>query len=254
MSDTNQETFIRNIRYALGKPPEGNNNGYLFNIPPDDLDARLKEYTNRSSDEKSGLLEELALRADAVQMALNVVPDIHSAAQTISGIIMEKSPEWGTEKHVCAWDYSLLKELDLESYLIKDKIGITYTRLNENAGSDLERKRIRKDIEVSFIGITSADFVVAHTATMVMKSRPGQLRSVSLVPSIHICVVSQNQIISDLEELYIRLQWEPCHKEEELTNCMTFISAPSKTGDIELVMVNGAHGPREVHLIVVQDH
>jgi L-lactate dehydrogenase complex protein LldG len=65
-------------------------------------------------------------------------------------------------------------------------------------------------------------------------------------------VVRENQVINDLEELYIRLQWEPEHQSEGLTNCMTFICAPSKTGDIELVMVNGAHGPREVHLIVIR--
>lgn len=252
MKPTHQETMIRNIRYALGKPPEGKDNPCLFNIQPDDLDSRLNRYANRSRDDKQALMDELKHRAEAVQMGFEVASDVSSAAALICTIIREKSPEWGSEKQVCAWDHPLTRELDLETRLIRDDIGLTYTQLDEKAGTDLERKRLRRQIEASFIGITSADFVVSHTATMVMKSRPGQLRSVSLVPSIHICVVKQDQIISDLEELYIRLQWEPCHKEEGLTNCMTLISAPSKTGDIELVMVNGAHGPKEVILVIIQ--
>ena len=84
-----------------------------------------------------------------------------------------------------------------------------------------------------------------------MRTRAGQARSVSLVPAIHIAVIELNQIIADLKELYALLKWDPKAKKEGLTNCMTFISGPSKTADIEATMVHGAHGPREVHVFVI---
>ncbi len=96
---------------------------------------------------------------------------------------------------------------------------------------------------------------MADTATLVMRTRPGQARAVSLLPSIHVAVIGLDQIIADLKELYALLKWDPQERQEGLTNCMTFISGPSKTADIEATMVHGAHGPREVlvYVITAQD-
>jgi L-lactate dehydrogenase complex protein LldG len=92
---------------------------------------------------------------------------------------------------------------------------------------------------------------MADTASLVMRTRPGQARSVSLVPSIHIAVIGIDQILADLKELVALLKWDAGYRTEGLTNCMTFISGPSKTADIEATMVHGAHGPREVHIYVI---
>ena len=84
-----------------------------------------------------------------------------------------------------------------------------------------------------------------------MKARPGQARSVSLVPSIHVAVITLDQIVRDLEELYALLRNDLGQSGEGLGRCTTFISGPSKTADIELTMVHGAHGPRALHLFVI---
>jgi len=114
-----------------------------------------------------------------------------------------------------------------------------------------ERQQLRQYVIDSYIGITSADYCMADTASLVMRTRPGQGRSVSLVPSIHIGVVYLDQIIWDLKELYALLSFDPDVRQEGLTNCMTFISGPSKTADVEATMVHGAHGPREVYVYVI---
>jgi L-lactate dehydrogenase complex protein LldG len=103
----------------------------------------------------------------------------------------------------------------------------------------------------SFIGLTSADFCMADTATLVLRNRPGQPRSVALVPSIHVAVIALDQILADMKELFALLRWDERFRAEGLSNYMSFISGPSKTADIEATMVHGAHGPREVHLFVI---
>ena len=84
-----------------------------------------------------------------------------------------------------------------------------------------------------------------------MKTRVGQPRCVSLLPSIHIAVIKLEQILSDLKELYTLLKWDPDEQAEGITDCMTFITGPSKTADIEATLVDGAHGPRELYLFVL---
>ena len=84
-----------------------------------------------------------------------------------------------------------------------------------------------------------------------MKTRPGQPRCVSLLPSIHIAVIRMEQILSNLNELYTLLKWNPIEQAEGITRCMTLITGPSKTADIEATLVHGAHGPRELTIVVL---
>ena len=167
----------------------------------------------------------------------------------IEKLILEKKPEWGTKKSVVCWDHPLIKELKLTD--LPNLKGIDVYTTSMAADSPRRREEIRKEVQDSFIGITSADYCVAATATLAMKTRPGHARSVSLVPSIHVAVVRQVDILADLRELYTLLKWDEKERKEGLTNNLSLISGPSKTGDIELVMVHGAHGPRELHLFII---
>jgi len=105
----------------------------------------------------------------------------------------------------------------------------------------------------SRIGITSADYCVAETATLVVRTRPGQPGAVNLVPSVHVAVILASQILPDFVSLYALLEKQQASDPDALAHRMTLITGPSKTGDIELVMVRGAHGPRALHLVVIDD-
>ena len=80
-----------------------------------------------------------------------------------------------------------------------------------------------------------------------------RLRPAMYIGNIDVAVIHQDQIIADLKELYALIQWDTEGCGEGLTNCMTFISGPSKTADVEATMVHGAHGPREVYVYVMTD-
>jgi L-lactate dehydrogenase complex protein LldG len=156
---------------------------------------------------------------------------------------------------VAAWKHPLIASLNLAAALSDQDVSVYFTGVEDSqAEDDLSmdtRQKLRQQIIDSYIGVTSADFCMADTAALVMRTRPGQARSVSLLPLIHVAVIKRDQIIADLKELYALLKWDPEHQKEGLTNCMTFISGPSKTADIEATMVHGAHGPREVYIFVI---
>jgi L-lactate dehydrogenase complex protein LldG len=147
---------------------------------------------------------------------------------------------------VVAWDHPLVERLDLPTALSEQNVPLFVSESRAFADED-----IRQQVIDAYIGVTAADFCMADTATLVMRTRPGQVRTVSLVPAIHMAVITLDQIIADLKELYALLRWDPHERREGLTNCLTFISGPSKTADIEATMVHGAHGPREVYLFVI---
>jgi L-lactate dehydrogenase complex protein LldG len=248
MENNQQAEFIRKITKALGRPaPDPDLKRDLFaDKMSDETRAVLTRIKERTAAERQKLLETLIEAARPINLKVTAFQDGHTVATTLVDLVREKAPEWGDIKSVAAWKHPLIESLNLPEALAEQEVPVFFTDLQKTDAENLRRRIID-----SYIGITSADFCLADTATLVMRTRPGQARSVSLVPSIHVAVIELSQVIANLKELYALLKWDPQQSKEGLTNCMTLVSGPSKTADIEATMVHGAHGPREVYLFVI---
>lgn len=93
------------------------------------------------------------------------------------------------------------------------------------------------------LGVSGVDYLIAETGTVVLLARPEEPRSLSLLPPIYVAVAQPSQLLPDLFDLF--------EERTALPSCLTLITGPSKTGDIELRLVTGVHGPGEVHVVLV---
>ena len=97
--------------------------------------------------------------------------------------------------------------------------------------------------------LTGCFLGVAQTGSIILNAGAGQGRRIlTLLPDFHICVVKQSQIVEIFPEAIRKL-------EETVTqnrSPITCISGPSATSDIELNRVEGVHGPRKLHVLIVR--
>jgi L-lactate utilization protein LutC len=143
------------------------------------------------------------------------------------------------------WEHWLLERLKVAEILAS--LGAEY--LCYRSIKDLPREAQRERIMSANVGISSCDYAVAETGTLAVFSRSGQERSASLLPPVHIALVAESQILPDLFDLFTRIGKAAG---DGLPSNIAFITGPSKTGDIELQLTTGVHGPGEVHVIVVR--
>jgi len=116
------------------------------------------------------------------------------------------------------------------------------------AVDDLPPGRERDPLFAADLGITGADYLIAETGSLVVLARPDNPRSLSLLPPVHIAVADAGQILPDLFDLFTPERWG---ERPMLPSCVSLITGPSKTGDIELRLVTGVHGPGEVHVVLI---
>ncbi|MCR1784295.1 LUD domain-containing protein [Nocardioides carbamazepini] len=91
--------------------------------------------------------------------------------------------------------------------------------------------------------VTCCRLGIAETGTIVLDHEPDQgRRAITLVPDHHICIVHADQIVPDVPDAITLLDPQ---------RPLTWISGPSATSDIELDRVEGVHGPRRLHVVVV---
>lgn len=118
----------------------------------------------------------------------------------------------------------------------------------ENFESFADEQYIRA-LSKAQIGITGADFGIADTGTLVLVSGGEQHRLISLLPSIHLCLIDSQRLVADQLEFFriIKHKYNPL---DLLAYAITLIAGPSQTADIEQTLVRGVHGPLQLHVLL----
>jgi len=109
-----------------------------------------------------------------------------------------------------------------------------------------DREELRQLCATADAGITSADYALADTGSLVLLSSPNEARMISLLPPAHIAIVPRTRILTGLDELFSILP-----SPAEASSSMVLITGPSRTADIEQILVRGVHGPGSLTVVVV---
>jgi len=139
----------------------------------------------------------------------------------------------GDESRVLSWDQAVIPLNGLQDALSARDITI----VNHRDGA----------VRVGISGVTAA---IAATGSIILASRADQPRTVSLLPDVHIAIIQSSQFIPDLESWIEQQQSAGLDQFRQHSN-VVIISGASRTADIGMELVMGAHGPRDLHLIII---
>lgn len=139
-------------------------------------------------------------------------------------------------KLVVRWDVEELEELGLDEPLEEAGTKVVAWR-------DLDKSR---EVAASAdIGLTTAEWAVAETGSLMLMGGPGKGRSVTLLPPVHVAVVPVGRVLSTVPEAIGK------YSNGNVPANLCFHTGPSRSGDIEMTLSIGVHGPGEVHVVLV---
>ena len=103
------------------------------------------------------------------------------------------------------------------------------------------------DLESCEAGITTCDVLVAQTGSLVVNSRTSGGRALSVLPPHHVVLARRDQLVADLTDAFQRV--EALHG-RQWPSMISLVTGPCRTGDIERILVLGAHGPKKLTVLM----
>lgn len=97
--------------------------------------------------------------------------------------------------------------------------------------------------------ITGCEYLVARTGSIVVSSAQASGRQLNFFPPVHIVIANKNQLVDYPEDALTALKEK---YKDQIPSMMSFISGPSRTADIEKTLVLGAHGPKVLHVFILE--
>lgn len=101
------------------------------------------------------------------------------------------------------------------------------------------------------VGLTAAFAGIAETGTVMLISGPESPSTLNMLPETHVVVMRASQVVGGMEDGFDALR--ESQGKGKMPRTAIFVTGPSRTGDIEMKMYLGAHGPRRFHVIIVED-
>ncbi|MBI3209085.1 MAG: lactate utilization protein [Candidatus Solibacter usitatus] len=210
---TAREEILQNVQTALGRtagqPPAAAPPARI-RIPEIAVASRVSLFTER---------------LEAVGGKVHLAASRDEARDIVAGLI-------GTEGAVAS-NAPLLEQAGI-------------TRLQGVSSGHGDEGSLRAACATAPFGITTADFGLAETGSLVTRSST-EARLLSLLPPVHIALLPLGLLITGLDELFSKV---PLPAGD--TSSLVIITGPSRSADIEMILVRGVHGPRVVHVIVLE--
>ena len=215
MSDV-REQIMANIRHSLGR-------GELA----DEVETQL---ANRISEPEQGirphfdqdLVERFVEKLEAVAGTVARVSSIDQVPKAIGHYLDQHQ----VEARIVVSQHPSIKEIEWPQYW------------------QVEKRAARDEDHVS---ITGAFAGIAETGTLAILSGPEAPTTLNFLPDDHIVVMHTEQIVSHLEDLW----WLMRREKQDMPRTVNLITGPSRTADVEQTIQLGAHGPRRLHVVLV---
>ncbi|CAI8013064.1 Lactate utilization protein C [Geodia barretti] len=236
---SSREAFLSRVRQALrtGKQPHHAEaapaeNGEVVSLVTEgeDLAARLQR------------------ELEGVGGSVARVKHVAEAAQYVTRLAKEKGA-----KVVVRWQSDLLDTLEIDDALQAGGANVHTASPGSETEADDRRQEMRDLLAHADIGLSGVDAVIAETGTLMLTAQPGQMRGVSLLPPVHVAVARTDQIVATFADALRNVRQTGGDVQQNLTSCISFVTGPSRTGDIELKLTVGVHGPGELHLVLLDE-
>ena len=201
-------------RSAGGEPTTAHFREWLPPVGPS-LDERFELFKRLSENLKSELL---------------ICADMDEAAAELIKIAKENS-----------WKTLGLHHGELTSSLAS-RLPVDLGRIFVDDGYDKDA------LEAADAGLTECELLVAQTGSVCVTGPSSGGRVLSVLPPHHIVIARRSQLVSDLTEAYASLA---AKYRDAYPSMISFITGPSRTGDIERILVLGAHGPKRLTILLL---
>ena len=203
------------------------------------LPAPLEPFVERSEiGDGSGLTARFIQEATGVRAQVHRVSDERQIVGKIAELCASQNGEVAISRA------ELFREMDLPGNLVARGLSIF-------ADHEADHERLTARLAKCGVGVTAADYAIAETGTLVLSSDEQNALLVSLLPPIHIAVVRSEQMIASIDQAISRINNERMTRADP-TRSISMITGPSRTSDVELVLSIGVHGPKELHVIILE--
>jgi L-lactate dehydrogenase complex protein LldG len=219
-----RERMLSRIRVALGHPAGAPH--------PDNL----KPFIARTPVDNGSLVDEFSEEARRVGGQVSQVQSVAEVGQYITTLL-------SADSSVAVSDGPLLQDLGLGDWLQNQG---TKVLTADDHGSPAQ---YRPALFECAIGVTAAEYALADTGTLVLVSGGEKHRLISLLPPVHVCLLSRQNIFASLTQLLAHVHRES-YSSTTPPQVLTCITGPSRTADIEQQITLGVHGPQSLHVLM----
>jgi L-lactate dehydrogenase complex protein LldG len=203
--------------------------------PPESYAAHPLGERANPNDRPARFKEELELVGGKVTIASSLA-DVHASLR--GEIAFWKA------RRIVSWAASEFAGWELGPFFLESS-----SRCFRPSAVPEEREGFQRAALEADMGITTVDFAIVNTGTLALTSGPGRPRSVSLLPTLHLALVRETQLVDRLAQAFTGFR----QRLAALASAVHFITGPSRTSDIENDLSIGVHGPAAVSVILWRD-
>lgn len=221
-----REVILGRIRRALLRPGTGH-------AQEDGIPDRVRSTSGRVG--ATRLFDQFQEHSASVGGEPRVCADIEEALEGIQDLVAGAG-----YRRVAVSHHEICRRYRLAQALSDLLPEVSVWREEGDADRPGSRRRNSRQLAQADLSITGADFLIAESGTVLIASA-GSSRQISLLPTAHLVLATPDQIYPDLAAVFRQLGTAP--EEGRLPAALTMITGPSRTADIEKVLIKGAHGP-----------